>query len=114
MLAYAALSYDEAAARSKIGDATLRRIASVSAPRGATTQELIAIADACGVPHSWLLTDWHEEADWRKPTTLGEGDTEQRLEVIEDYLRALLTSQSPPSANGSSGATARRARRTTA
>jgi transposase len=107
MLAYATLSYDEAAARSKIGEATLRRIASASAPRGATTQELMRIADACEVPHSWLLTDWHEKADWRRPTTLGEGDTEQRLEVIEDYLRALLASQSPTPASGSSGAAMR-------
>jgi hypothetical protein len=107
VLAYAALSYDDAASRMQgLSAATLRRIASASHPRGASRDELWVIADACGLPRNWLTTDWqhkeNSEAPSSKPSSLGVGNPEQRLDIIESYLSALLQaeeSRSRPNAN---------------
>ena len=113
-MAYAALSYDELAARTRIGESTLRRIASPTKPRGATLDEQWLIADACNVPRRWLEHEWvdakalddaklegrqadelaHElgHALFERPL-LGEGDTEERLRMLERYVHALLLEQ---------------------
>lgn len=105
-MAYAALSYDDVAARTRIGESTLRRIASASRPRGATLDELWLIADACEVPRRWLEADWKDAARVEDAEVaheighalldrplLGEGSVEQRLHMVEQYLHALLLEQ---------------------
>jgi hypothetical protein len=92
-LAYSGLRYDELAARTpQLGEATLRRITSPTAPRGADVVELWKIADGCGVPRSWLLYgEWDDSGAMplRLPR-FGAGKVEDRLAVIENYLTALL------------------------
>lgn len=79
-----------------IGTSKLRRIASVTSPRGATLLELWSIADACGVPRTWLELGQWDDSEGRPPVRLertnpfGPGPTEDRLEIIERYLFALL------------------------
>jgi len=99
-IAYAALRVPEVAEKADIGEATLRRIISPTSPRGADPAELWRIADACRVPHQWVDLAWMAddqvvtlvEAKYQDaPLRLGRGTPEQRLEVIEHYLAALLT-----------------------
>lgn len=94
-MAYAALRYEDVDAKTGRGmtAAKLRRIASATQPRGATLDELWVIADACNVPREWLESGkWDDEQGQMeyRPPTFGEGSVENRLGVIENYLRALI------------------------
>lgn len=95
-VAYCGESFERIGQRSGLGVAKLRRIASAAEPRGATPLELWGIADACGVPRTWLeVGQWDDAAgqpEIRPITTspFGQGDVEARLELIERYLFALL------------------------
>lgn len=93
-LAYAALTYDDAAdVIPHVGAATLRRIASPKNPRGATMHELAHLAMACDVPLDWLTEgQWHDSGG-ALPSPfpeLGVGSRERRLAVVEHYLGQLL------------------------
>lgn len=95
-LAYAALRYEDVDARTGRGmtAAKLRRIASATQPRGATLDELWAIADACNVPRAWLETGQWDDKQGKveyRPPTFGEGSVEHRLEILEAHVRALIT-----------------------
>lgn len=57
--AYAGLTFDELAERSDIGRSTLLRIETKGRP--IKLPELLAIADACGLPRRWFFDDWTEE-----------------------------------------------------
>jgi hypothetical protein len=103
VLAYAGLSFEQAARRSRgINAATLRRIASASSPRGASLDELWAIADACAVPRIWLTGEWNDnvhiavDEQQDPPSKLpkfGAGSLPERLEIVELYLKALLAAE---------------------
>lgn len=94
-IAYSGLRTDEIAQRTgdDLGVATLRRITSISRPRGATLEELWRIADACQVPRSWLERGEWTDASVIGPTKvfLGHGSSEERLEVVERYLELMLS-----------------------
>lgn len=90
VLAYAALSYEDASARTNIGASTLRRITSTSSPRGASLEELRRIAVACGAPLRWLILPWNDADAISVLPRLGAGSTNDRLRAIEHYLTALL------------------------
>lgn len=94
-LAYSTLGLSEVGERSGLGQPKLRRIASATNPRGANPLELWAIADACGVPREWLEAgEWSDLAgradviDDLDP--FGNGSTEDRVELLERYVLALL------------------------
>jgi hypothetical protein len=93
-LAYAALTYEEAAELiPDMGSATLRRITSPKNPRGAALHELARIASACHVPLDWLTGGQWD--DGGEPLSslfpeLGAGSHEQRLSVVEHYVEQLL------------------------
>jgi len=93
-LAYAALTYDDAAdVIPGLSAATLRRIASPKNPRGATMHELGHIALACDVAPDWLIAGrWQDEGETlpRPFPELGVGSRERRLAVVEHYLEQLL------------------------
>jgi hypothetical protein len=80
--------------RASVGRTKLRRIASATSPRGATPLELWSIADACGVPRAWLEAGvWDDRDDQPPPqrtNPFGAGSVDDRLEIIERYLLALL------------------------
>lgn len=93
-LAYAGLTYEDAAERiPDLGAATLRRIALMTNPRGATLHELGHIALACDVPLEWLTGGrWVEDDEPRSSPfpELKQGSRERRLAVVEHYLEQLL------------------------
>lgn len=96
-IAYCGLRLDDVGQRSGVGAPKLRRITSASNPRGATPLEMWAIADACGVPRAWLeLGEWSETGSGlpaprpEQTYPFGAGDLEDRLEIIERYVYALL------------------------
>lgn len=106
MLAYTALSIDEVAQRTTgLSAATLRRIAAVSNPRGASIDELWAIADALNVPRGWLVNNWPDcclideqtgaaVKAWKaKEMRFGVGNAEQRLHALEEGMRVLLAAE---------------------
>jgi hypothetical protein len=90
VLAYAAISYEEASRRSRIGQSTLRRITSVTRPRGASLPELQQLAVACRVPLRWLVRPWDVDDTTDDVPSLGAGSTSDRLRAVEYYLTALL------------------------
>jgi hypothetical protein len=93
-LAYAALTYEEAADLiADMGSSTLRRITSPKNPRGAALHELSRIAVACDVPLDWLTSGQWD--DGGEPLAslfpeLGVGTQQQRLDVLEHYVEQLL------------------------
>jgi hypothetical protein len=99
-IAYSAQRVPEVAEKADIGVATLRRIISSTAPRGADAAELWRIADACNVPREWVATAWLAEGvepaaaedpePAKPPHGFGRGTVEQRLDVAEHYLAVLL------------------------
>jgi hypothetical protein len=99
-LAYSGLRNPEVLERmgGLMSDATLRRITSAANPRGASEYELAKLAEACGVPRSWLeLGEW-SDAETLPPALLNvdhaafdaSAPTEQRLETLERYVETLL------------------------
>lgn len=94
-LAYSGLRYEDVDSRTKgaMTAAKLRRIASARQPRGATLDELWIIADTCGVPRVWLEAgNWDDtqgKVEYRAPR-FGEGSLEDRLEIVERHLQAVM------------------------
>lgn len=63
-IGYAGLQEQEIVEKSGISSATLRRIVSVSSPRGFhKAEEMWALADACGVPRAFLEEGWQRYED---------------------------------------------------
>jgi transcriptional regulator with XRE-family HTH domain len=96
-LAYSGLRNPEVLERmgGVMSDATLRRITSAAHPRGASADELKRLADACGVPLSWLeLGEWRDEDNRPLPVIEphfdADASTVQRLETLEHYVATLL------------------------
>lgn len=94
-LAYAGLRYEDVDAKTddRMTAAKLRRITSSTNPRGASMDELWMIADACGVPRTWLeVGNWDDmegNVDLRPPS-FGQGSLTNRVAVIERYVAALI------------------------
>jgi hypothetical protein len=95
-IAYSGRAHEEVGRLSGLGIGKVRRIASPANPRGASLLELWSIADACGVPRAWLEVGRWDDAELEpapRPAQtypFGAGPVEDRLEVIERYLFALL------------------------
>ena len=90
-LAYANLTYADASAGTPLSVSTLRRIASVTNPRGADDVELAAIAQACDVPPAWLGTGvWEPHALVPSQYGFGDGDEDARLRTAEVFLAQLV------------------------
>src|SRR4051794_19514722 len=95
-IAYSGKGHDEIGRATGLGIGKVRRIASPANPRGASVLELWSIADACGVPRAWLEVGRWDDAEVapvpqpRQTYPFGAGPVEDRLEIIERYLFALL------------------------
>jgi hypothetical protein len=95
-LAYGGLRYEDVADKTsgKMTESKLRRIASASQPRGAELHELWVIADTCDIPRSWLVDGQWDDGQGRATVSLprfGEGSLNDRVELLERYVTALLT-----------------------
>lgn len=77
-LAYGGFEYREAAAETGLSYDTIKRLAAKKNPRGASTDELWAIADACGVPRAFMEHGFATDKDGRT--------VEERLEALEDFI----------------------------
>ncbi len=76
-IAFSGLDYREIEKATGFSDPTLRRITSRKSPRRTSLEELWAIADACGVPRSFMEEGFAE----------GGPAPEERLEAVEHQLR---------------------------
>lgn len=96
-IAYSGRTFEQIAKQTGLGESKLRRIASATNPRGGRLHELHGIADACGVPRAWF-----EHGEWndRGPAVMlvelkagpfGGGTLEERVQLLERYVFALLT-----------------------
>lgn len=79
-LAYAAINVRDSTKRVGIHSSTMTRIVSPSNPRGASLEELWAIADACKVPRSFMERGFE---------ALDEAETAARLDQVADELATL-------------------------
>jgi hypothetical protein len=85
-LAYANIKLTDKGSPVKVGSisqATMARIISPTNPRGASVEELWAIADACGVPRSFMEEGF---APLERPVS----DVERRLYELEERLETRL------------------------
>lgn len=82
-LAYANIYAKDSEEEVGISPATMARIISPTAPRGASLDELRMVAGACGVP-LWFL-----EYGWSPPVKTGEEEMRERMADIEAAVRAL-------------------------
>lgn len=76
-MGYAGLDYDELAAKTGITVGTLRNITSRSRPQSGSIDRLYAVADACGVPRTFMDEGWSRY----------DGTVEGRLEELKSYLQ---------------------------
>jgi transcriptional regulator with XRE-family HTH domain len=77
-IAYSGLEHHEIAAKTGLDVSKIRRIASRTKPRGASLEELWEIADACGVPRSFMEEGFSEAAS-----------ADERVEELERDLGAV-------------------------
>ena len=84
-LAYADIHVKGSHRETGIGDSTMTRIVSSTSPRGASSDEMVKIADACGVP-LWFLRH-----GFTPPVTTGEADLRDRLDLLERQVQAQLS-----------------------
>jgi transcriptional regulator with XRE-family HTH domain len=83
--AYANLNQPELAERIGVSPATYKR--AELGERPVSTEELLKIAHACGVPPSYLLRPWLEGAPERR--RVPPGDVMGRLDIIDGRLDAI-------------------------
>jgi hypothetical protein len=83
-LAYANIDVNKSDTLIGIGRSTMARIVSPSKPRGASIEELWRIADACGVPRSFM------ERGFDTPSEVP-ADVTKRLERIEEAVGQIGT-----------------------
>lgn len=82
-LAYANIDVKSSPQHTGISYATMQRIVSPTAPRGAKLEELWAIADATGVPRNFM------EHGFEGLTQAGEDTAAARLEALEEEQRQI-------------------------
>ena len=90
-MAYAGFEHKDVVKKAGVSDSTLKRIVSTKHPRGASIEQLWAIADACKVPRDFMEYGFPD----------GEESVVERLAVLErglDHLRELLVTLTPADA----------------
>jgi hypothetical protein len=79
-IGYAGFKERDVTERTSITPATLRRIVSLTDPRGATIEQLWEIAEACSVPRDFM------EHGFSQPD--GERSIEERIATLEEIIKA--------------------------